>query len=66
MKKLLIGLILGIAVVGVPMNNRNLELELEMKNQQVELNRLGNENSQLRMANRELLAENNQLNELIK
>lgn len=61
MKKLILGALLGSALTGMVMNNQNVELTKQIEIQQVENNRLGNELSQMKLANFELRLENSQL-----
>lgn len=61
MKKLVFGIILGASLTGMFMNSFNVKLQRELELKQVEMNRLGNEVAQLKLANNELRIENAQL-----
>lgn len=61
MKKLVLGIIFGASLTGMFMNSFNVKLQRELELKQVEMNRLGNEVAQLKLANNELRIENAQL-----
>ena len=66
MKKFVFGIIFGAALTGMFMNSINIDLQRELDAAQVEMNRLGNEAGQLRLAINDLKIENAQLYESIK
>lgn len=61
MRKIIIGAVLGSALTGMVLNTQNVELTKENEAQQIELNRLGNEVSELKLSNNQLKVENAQL-----
>ena len=61
MKKLILGAILGSSLTGMVMNNQNISLTQQLEAKQVEMNRLGNQVAELKLANNELKIENAQL-----
>lgn len=66
MKKLVAGILLGAAMMGMFMNSKVVELEQEMYAKQIEMNRLGNEVASLKLTVNDLRIENAQLYELTK
>ena len=66
MKKLVVGMLLGAAMMGTFMNAKNIELTHQIESQQIEMNRMGNEIGALKMTINTLKVENGQLSESIK
>ena len=66
MKKLVLGMALGAAMMGAFMNVKNIELTQQMESKQIEMNRMGNEIAQMKLTINELKIENGQLYELTK
>ena len=61
MKKIILGALLGASLTGMFMNSANLDLQKEIDEQQIEMNKLGNEVAQLKLTNNDLKVENAQL-----